>query len=187
MRCTRDRTCPSTCRARTPTSWSARPTSSTARTWASCGAVASCWRACRAYKVRPAGDDLPSRFETGTPAQELLAGSARHVRATWSGSASTRAGRRASPAQRTVAAGCGFAPPGCVTCLRARPGAQADRGRSSAVPGVRIRGITDPARVDERCPTIAFTLDGHHPRDVASVSRAIARSRSGTATTTPGS
>jgi selenocysteine lyase/cysteine desulfurase len=32
---------------------------------------------------------------------------------------------------------------------------------------VRIRGITDPARVDRRCPTIAFTIEGHHPRAVA--------------------
>jgi len=37
----------------------------------------------------------------------------------------------------------------------------------STVRGVRIRGITDPNRVDERCPTIAFTLDGHDPREVA--------------------
>jgi selenocysteine lyase/cysteine desulfurase len=35
------------------------------------------------------------------------------------------------------------------------------------IPGVRIRGITDPSRADERCPTIAFTIDGHHPREIA--------------------
>jgi selenocysteine lyase/cysteine desulfurase len=39
--------------------------------------------------------------------------------------------------------------------------------RVGAIDGVRIRGITDPDRAEERCPTIAFTVEGHHPRDVA--------------------
>ena len=39
--------------------------------------------------------------------------------------------------------------------------------RVGSVPGVRIRGITDPRRAEERCPTIAFTIDGRHPADVA--------------------
>jgi selenocysteine lyase/cysteine desulfurase len=40
--------------------------------------------------------------------------------------------------------------------------------RVSTIPGLRVRGITDPAQLAERCPTIAFTLEGHHPRAVAS-------------------
>jgi selenocysteine lyase/cysteine desulfurase len=39
--------------------------------------------------------------------------------------------------------------------------------RVSVVPGLRVRGITDPARAAERCPTIAFTIEGHHPREIA--------------------
>lgn len=35
------------------------------------------------------------------------------------------------------------------------------------VPRLRLRGITDPRRFDERVPTFAFTLDGHSPREVA--------------------
>ena len=35
------------------------------------------------------------------------------------------------------------------------------------MPGLRVRGITDPARAAERCPTIAFTIEGHQPRQVA--------------------
>lgn len=35
------------------------------------------------------------------------------------------------------------------------------------VPGLRMRGITDPARLNERVPTFAFTLEGHSPREVA--------------------
>jgi selenocysteine lyase/cysteine desulfurase len=35
------------------------------------------------------------------------------------------------------------------------------------VPGLRLRGIVDPTRIDERVPTFAFTLAGWKPRDVA--------------------
>jgi selenocysteine lyase/cysteine desulfurase len=35
------------------------------------------------------------------------------------------------------------------------------------VPGLRLRGIVDPARIDERVPTFAFTLAGLTPRHVA--------------------
>jgi selenocysteine lyase/cysteine desulfurase len=38
-----------------------------------------------------------------------------------------------------------------------------------AIPGVTVYGITDPARFrfDGRAPTIAFTLEGNTPRQVA--------------------
>jgi selenocysteine lyase/cysteine desulfurase len=32
---------------------------------------------------------------------------------------------------------------------------------------VKVYGITDPARAVERCPTVAFTLDGHTPAEIA--------------------
>jgi selenocysteine lyase/cysteine desulfurase len=37
----------------------------------------------------------------------------------------------------------------------------------SAVPGLTMRGIVDPMRIDERVPTFAFTLSGRTPREVA--------------------
>ena len=37
------------------------------------------------------------------------------------------------------------------------------------VPGLALRGIVDPARLDERVPTFAFTLAGHIPREIATV------------------
>ena len=45
----------------------------------------------------------------------------------------------------------------------------------ATVPGLRIWGITDPARVDERCPTVGLTIDGHSPVEIATFlgSRAI--------------
>jgi selenocysteine lyase/cysteine desulfurase len=39
--------------------------------------------------------------------------------------------------------------------------------RLARVPGLRLYGIADPARLDERVPTFAFTLDGHAPRAIA--------------------
>jgi selenocysteine lyase/cysteine desulfurase len=36
-----------------------------------------------------------------------------------------------------------------------------------AIPGVTIYGITDPADFDQRAPTVAFTLEGYTPRQVA--------------------
>jgi selenocysteine lyase/cysteine desulfurase len=35
------------------------------------------------------------------------------------------------------------------------------------VPGLQLRGIVDPARVEERVPTFAFTLPGLTPHEIA--------------------
>jgi cysteine desulfurase family protein (TIGR01976 family) len=114
-----------------------------------------------AYKVRPADDALPYRFETGTQAHELLAGLlgtygylesiGREMGGAEPGASRRNALRAAMDASRAYERD-------LVLKLIADVG---------AVPGVRIGGITDPARADERCPTIAFTVEGHHPRAVA--------------------
>jgi cysteine desulfurase family protein (TIGR01976 family) len=119
-----------------------------------------------AYRVRPAGDALPGRLETGTQAHELLAGLAgtlRHLE--WVGVSQGGApgvpgdgdGERRARLRAAMAA------------ARAHERALGLRlvERLLAVPGLRIVGITDPGRADERCPTVGFTLRGHHPRAVA--------------------
>lgn len=118
-----------------------------------------------ADRVRPAGDALPGRLETGTQAHELLAGLGGTFRyLEWLGGL---AGRRGDPhvatgtrRERLTRA---------VGLARAWEASLALRlmARLAAVRGLRMRGIIDPARIAERCPTVAFTLDGHHPRDVA--------------------
>ena len=35
------------------------------------------------------------------------------------------------------------------------------------VPGLRIYGVTDPARFDQRVPTVSFTLEGFTPNEIA--------------------
>jgi selenocysteine lyase/cysteine desulfurase len=36
-----------------------------------------------------------------------------------------------------------------------------------AIPGTHIHGITELKHLDQRVPTVSFTLDGRHPREVA--------------------
>jgi selenocysteine lyase/cysteine desulfurase len=36
-----------------------------------------------------------------------------------------------------------------------------------AIPGIRIFGITDEKRFDERCATLSFRLGDHHPTKIA--------------------
>jgi selenocysteine lyase/cysteine desulfurase len=40
-------------------------------------------------------------------------------------------------------------------------------GPTGSAPGVQIYGITDRNRLDERVPTVSFTWEGRHPREVA--------------------
>jgi cysteine desulfurase family protein (TIGR01976 family) len=118
------------------------------------------------YHVRPAGDAIPGRFETGTLAHELLAGLAgtlRHLE--WLGVTQGGGPGEAGDAD-------GSRPDRLRAALRASRAHElglVDRliERVGSVAGVRIRGITDPRRAEERCPTIAFTIDGRHPADVA--------------------
>ncbi len=116
--------------------------------------------------VRPAGEAIPGRFETGTQAHELLAG---------------LGGTIAYLEKVGITQGGAPGLPGTADRLR-RPrllaALSASRRYESALvwqliervralPGLRVRGITDPARAAERCPTIAFTIAGRHPRRIA--------------------
>jgi len=123
----------------------------------------------RAYRVRPAGDAPPGKFETGTQNHEALAGLLGSFEYLDSlgrayGAAPPDASRREalSAAMRAIRR----YERGLIGPLIA--GLQ-------RVAGLRIRGITDPARLDERVPTVAFTMDGLHPRQIAEhlASRAI--------------
>ncbi|MDQ2806387.1 MAG: cysteine desulfurase-like protein [Chloroflexota bacterium] len=119
--------------------------------------------ALRPYKVRPAADTVPDRFENGTKNHECLAGLV--------GTLAYLAdlGRHAAAADLAPQAALQAA----MTAVRRH-----ETGLSRAlltglatVPGLRIYGISDPARLAERVPTVAFTLDGH---DTTAVGRALA-------------
>ena len=121
-----------------------------------------------AVKVRPAADDLPGRWETGTQSHEMLAGLLGTFRyLEWVG----------------VSQGGASGEPGAAdgrrrTRLKAAMTASRAYERSlipplisglCSVPGLQIRGIVDPAHFDERCPTVSFTLGERHPRAIAEV------------------
>ncbi|MBC8098777.1 MAG: cysteine desulfurase-like protein [Armatimonadetes bacterium] len=96
-----------------------------------------------AYKVRPAKDVPPYRWETGTPSFETLAG----------------VGGALSYLE-SIGGVAGFVD--YERELTAHLLDVLDR-----LPGAHVYGITDPARLAERVPTVVFTLDGHTPQTVA--------------------
>ncbi|HTP58899.1 MAG TPA: aminotransferase class V-fold PLP-dependent enzyme, partial [Spirochaetia bacterium] len=117
-----------------------------------------------AYKVRPAGDAPPDKWETGTQSFESIAGAMGAVEyIAWLGS-----GEGAAPAPPSPAADQADAVRAGMCEIRAWEARLArtmlDGLRS--VKGVRIYGITEAARMAERAPTFAFTREGFHPRKI---------------------
>jgi len=119
------------------------------------------------FHVRPAGNAVPGRFETGTQAHELLAGLGGTIRylekvgITQGGALGLPGPDDQHRRSRLVAA---------LSAIRRYETGLVKQliERVSAVPGLRIHGITDPTRVSERCPTIAFTIEGYRPRQISS-------------------
>ena len=114
-----------------------------------------------AYKVRPAAD----RWETGTQNHEGIAGTLAAVEYL------AHVGERFGAAE--AGAGAGTTRRGwLVAGMRA---IQNHEGRLSvrvlaglsAIPGLAVHGLADPARVAERTPTFAVTLAGWTPRGLA--------------------
>jgi cysteine desulfurase family protein (TIGR01976 family) len=114
-----------------------------------------------AYRVRPAGEALPGKWETGTQSHEGLAGLLgtfgylESLGAAY-GDAAPGAGRRGRLRAAMAA-----------IHARERDLTEIVLERLAAVPGLRMYGITDPAHIGERVPTFSFTLAGHTPRAVA--------------------
>jgi cysteine desulfurase family protein (TIGR01976 family) len=118
------------------------------------------------YKVRPASDAAPDRWETGTKNHEGLAGVAAAidylaelgVRSQGSG-----VGGAASPTSRRQA---------LLAAMEAIK--QYERGLAErmiagllAIPGLTFYGITDQERFGARTPTVAIRIAGHTPRELA--------------------
>jgi cysteine desulfurase family protein (TIGR01976 family) len=120
----------------------------------------------RAYKVRPAPDDPPGKYETGTQNHEGIAGTLAAVNyLAGIGQQYGQAYRDRFPgfSGRRLHLKTG------MTVLR-----EYDHVLSAAIldeletlPGVQIHGITDRDRLEERVPTVSFTWEGRHPREIA--------------------
>lgn len=107
-----------------------------------------------AYKVRPVVDTPPFRWETGTPAFELIAGvgAAIDYLASLCGGETDRLGIEAS--------------------MNAVMAYEQELVRHliemlEAIPGVQIFGICDRERRAERVPTVVFAIDGFTSRETA--------------------
>jgi cysteine desulfurase family protein (TIGR01976 family) len=113
----------------------------------------------RPYKVRPASDSVPACWETGTPAFELLAG----LTATLAYVAEV--GRRAnSAAQGTRAA---IEEAFRQFSAHERTLASTLLNGLRDIKGVQIFGITDPARMEERCSTVSIRAPRLHSAQFA--------------------
>jgi cysteine desulfurase family protein (TIGR01976 family) len=113
-----------------------------------------------AYRTRPAGDELPHKFETGTLSHEGLAGTAAAVEhMAWIG----RAMGAPAAGTRRAAIEAGFA------ACRAHEESLTRHllGGLAAVPGVRVLGIADPQRLHQRVPTVSFLWERHSPQHIA--------------------
>jgi cysteine desulfurase family protein (TIGR01976 family) len=109
----------------------------------------------RPYKVRPASDEVPSRWETGTQNHECLAGmlGAFEYLAELGG-----ADRVLRPAVQ-----------GAMDRIRSHERALVARliDGLQQIPGIAIYGITAPAELERRAPTVSLTWTPHRPEAVA--------------------
>jgi cysteine desulfurase family protein (TIGR01976 family) len=119
-----------------------------------------------AYKVRPAGNLPPDKFETGTQSFEAISGMLGAVEyLAWIGETfgtpfRERLASRFSGRRLALKAG--------MEAIREQEAALAAglADRLGAIRGLSVRGITDRARFGSRVPTFSFTLEGHTPRQV---------------------
>ena len=122
----------------------------------------------KAYKVRPAPDNSPGKWMTGTQNHEGIAGvlgALKHFE--WLAEQFAESQKQSLAEEKIVGRRQNLV--AAMTAIRAYE-FELSRGlieAIQAVPGTHIHGITDMKRLDERVPTVSFTLKGRHPREIA--------------------
>ena len=120
-----------------------------------------------AYKVRPASPEPPGKFETGTGNFEGYAGVLGAIEyLEWIGKTF---GRQYSEKYRNRYQGRRLLLKQALAAIHAY---EYELSRTlldilEETPGVRLYGLTDQRRLEERVPTVSFTLQGWNPRQVA--------------------
>jgi cysteine desulfurase family protein (TIGR01976 family) len=109
------------------------------------------------YKLKPAAD----HFETGTGTYELFGGATAAVDYLADIGRATDGATAGSDRRAAVVAGMN-----AIRDYEMDLWARLERGLRE-IPGLRLWGISDPARSNERTPTAAVTIEGHRPRDLA--------------------
>ena len=124
----------------------------------------------KAYKVRPASDELPYKFETGTQNHEGIAGVLGALEYfEWLGN--QFGGDQAKAWKEAGFTGRRLVLKQAMSVMQAY---ETELSRAliqaiESVPGTRIHGVTDLDRLTERVPTVSFTLEGRRPEEVAEV------------------
>jgi cysteine desulfurase family protein (TIGR01976 family) len=111
------------------------------------------------YKVRPSTDEIPDRWETGTQTHELIAGIGAAVEYI------ADVGRHSAPTAKTRREALATAYRTTVAYER-RLMAKLIEGLQT-IPDVRVYGITDPKRYEERCSTLSLRVGDHSPKRIA--------------------
>jgi len=118
------------------------------------------------YKVRPAPEEIPGRFETGTQSHEGMAGTLAAVDYfAWVGETMSQSYQARyqhfSGRRKFVHA--------AMDCLFDYETGLAEKLISGLqqLPGVRVQGITAKDALARRVPTVSFTVDGVLPDDIS--------------------
>jgi selenocysteine lyase/cysteine desulfurase len=133
----------------------------------------------RPYKVRPAADTLPDRWETGTQTHECIAGVGAAIDYLADLGRRCLGGRSFSSDIEAQKQGGALAPEESISRREALLGAyRAIRQHEMSlaahmikglleIPGLRFFGISDPSRFAHRVPTVAIRLANHTPLQIA--------------------
>ena len=121
----------------------------------------------KAYKVRPESSELPYKFETGTQNHEGISGVLGAIEYfEWLGA------QFGQPEEEGSTDGYSERGLRLKQAMRAVRAYEFELSRQliqtvQSVPGTTIHGVTDFRRLDERVPTVSFTMEGREPRRVA--------------------
>jgi cysteine desulfurase family protein (TIGR01976 family) len=118
----------------------------------------------RPYKVRPATEDSPQRWETGTQNHEGLAGVTAAIE--YLAELGRRTGPNVGDVRTSKRRPVLLAAMEAIRAYERKLVEPLIRGLL-AIPGVTVYGITDPARFDWRTPTVALRLAGQTPQKLA--------------------
>ena len=113
----------------------------------------------RPYKVRPLTEGIPYRWEYGTLNHECIAGITACVEYI------ADLGRHVRPETSTRRAAIESA----YAAIHEHERVLLDRIMTGLkkIPGAKVYGITDPARFEQRCATLAVRIEGHTPQELA--------------------
>jgi cysteine desulfurase family protein (TIGR01976 family) len=113
----------------------------------------------RPYKVRPAADTLPDRWETGTQTHECIAGVAEAIE--YLADLGRHAGAKGNTRRESLL--------GAYHAIREYEMSVAERLIEGllGIPGLRFFGISRPERFAQRVPTVAIRLANHTPLEIA--------------------